>query len=145
MYNQTNFNSMAPRIIKLLLMTGWIVIACREENITGGPESKISGNWTLIQRDDLSVATTDYMTFLPDSILTYSSLNEGPSFSGNKYVINDSILYIGQFSPNGFSGYAYNYEFIDRNTKLKLIPNYSKTTPFISISPIPVTVYKRVR
>lgn len=137
---------MSVRIVKLFLLPGliWAFIACDQEGVTPDPGNNILGKWTLIQSGETRIETTEYMEFLPDSILSYFSMNEGPFFLGNKYAINDSTLYIGQFSQKGFSGNAYYYEFFDKGRKLKLSPNYGETT-WINITAIPVTVYKQVK
>ena len=121
-----------------------MLIACQQESVPREPQNAILGKWALIQSDDIIVETTDYIEFLPDSLLNYRSLNEGPFFSQNKYAIKDSTLYIGLFTQGKFSGNAYYYEFSSKGNKLRLRPNYGETT-FINITAIPVTVFQRIK
>lgn len=126
----------------LLTVLLFAFIGCQNKHID--PQNPILGKWVQIQSDEKRVQSTEYREYLPDSIVRYFNTNEGDHFTESIYWLNDSLLYTGHFTENGFSGLAYKYEFFDKNRKLRLV-HYPAESSYIFFAPIPTSVYQRIK
>ncbi len=110
-----------PTLLLFLFFSTTLFNACEKEAVNPDPSKAILGKWECIEYGDQNRTPWGYYEFLPDSIYMLYNYQSDDYYFQEKYWLNDSLLFIGEFrKPDGeliFS--SYKYTFLNSN-KLKL-------------------------